>query len=318
MSFSSIIGQPLALELTQRWLGKGSTNPLLFYGPEGVGKKALALEVAKALNCLKQGGKGGCDACTACRKIASGQHPDVRVIDFVFQAALRGEDIEKQQNLRIETVQAERHRLLQSPMEGPWKVSVIDDAHRFTPEAANSLLKLLEEPPERTAIFLVTPFRDRLVATILSRCQPLRFRPLSDDEMQKVLTHQKVVKDQQIRLIELAQGSPGRALHMSREEQIQAVLEAEALWGAIPGQTPGRILSKNDGRGKGSRPTRNDIEERLNCLLLPASRAMRSGDAKATQSIRLIQEALRKIRQNVQPSLVFEHLLLQLAQQRNA
>ena len=103
----------------------------------------------------------------------------------------------------------------------------------------------------------------------------------------------------------------------SREEQIQAVLEAEALWGALQSETSVRGINKSEGRSKATRPTKAEIEARLNMLLLPAARSMRAGNTRAMGSIHLIQEALRKIRQNVQPSLVFEHLLLQLAQQRN-
>src|SRR5258706_4861690 len=157
MSLDSVIGQPLAVDLCRKWLKQNTTQPLLFYGPEGVGKKMLALEVAKTLNCAT-----ACDQCLSCKKITAGNHPDVRVINLAWQAAERKEPLEKQQNLRIETVLTERHRLLQSSVEGSWKVSIIDDVHRLTADAANVLLKILEEPPPTTAIFLVTPFRDRL------------------------------------------------------------------------------------------------------------------------------------------------------------
>src|SRR5258706_7753573 len=197
MSLDSITGQPFALELCRQWLKRQTTNPLLFYGPEGAGKKGLALEVAKVLNCTagSEGGRigvsapnrpiaepptqsGGCDACLSCRKIAAGNHPDVRVIDLAWQAALRKEPLEKQQALRIETVLAERHRLFQSSLEGPWKGSILDEADRLTADAANDLLKVLEEPPANTAIILVTPLRDRLLATSVSRAEPVRFRYL--------------------------------------------------------------------------------------------------------------------------------------------
>src|ERR1700722_414694 len=103
MSLDSIIGQPFALELSRKWLKRQTTHPLLFYGPEGAGKKRLALEVAKALNCAKQSGDG-CDACLSCRKIDGSPHPDVRVMDMAWQATIRKETVEKQQALRIETI----------------------------------------------------------------------------------------------------------------------------------------------------------------------------------------------------------------------
>jgi len=307
MSFESIIGQPLAVELCRAWLKRQTTNPLLFYGPEGVGKKTLAMEVSKALNCQyakEQGGKGAsaksasrtpprpdapmhdpCGECLSCRKIAAGTHPDVRVIDLAWQAAERGEPLEKQQNLRLETIQTERHRLLQSPGEGAWKVSVIDEAHRLTADAANVLLKILEEPPAKTAIFLITPFRDRLFATILSRCQLVRFRYLD------------------------------RPVHLSHDE-IAAAQESERLWEALGRDSPSRVLHEIGGRAKGTKPNRGDIEQEIKKLMTPAARHLRAGEYGSVEPVRLIQDALTQLRQNVQPALVYDNLLLQLSKAR--
>jgi DNA polymerase-3 subunit delta' len=286
MSFDSVIGQPFAVELCRAWMKRQTTNPLLFYGPEGVGKKMLALETAKALNCGSKA-EEACGTCLSCRKISSGNHPDVRVIDMAWQAAERKEPLEKQQNLRIETVMTERHRLLQSPVEGAWKVSILDDAHRLTADAANVLLKILEEPPANTAIFLVTPFRDRLFATIQSRCQPVRFRYLD------------------------------RTAHLSHDA-IEAAQEAERLWQALGQDSPSRVLHETGARPKSTRPNRAEIERQVQGLLAPAARALRTGDPVAVEPIRLLQAALTQLRQNVQPALVYDNLLLQLARRRHA
>jgi hypothetical protein len=106
-------------------------------------------------------------------------------------------------------------------------------------------------------------------------------------------------------LIELAQGSPGRALHMSREEQILLTREAEELWEALKIRRP--ALSK------ATRATRDDIEERIHGLLIPATRALRAGDRTAAPSVEHLQKALTQLRQNVQTTLVYDNLLLQLA-----
>jgi len=316
MSFDSIIGQPLAVDLCRTWLKRQTTHPLLFYGPEGVGKKTLALVTAKMLNCSAKTANP-CGSCIACRKIVSGIHPDVRVIDRVWQAAERKEPLEKQQNLRIETIQTERHRLLQSPVEGAWKVSILDDAHRLTADAANVLLKILEEPPSQTAIFLLTPYRDRLFATIVSRCQPVRFRSLADDEMIQCLNRLEVPAEMQASLSEMALGSPGRALHLSREEQIETVREAENIWQALGRDSPAQVLHETGGRFNNTRPNRTEIEQQIQALLVPAARALRSGDRDAVRPVRLIQSALTQLRQNVQPALVYDNLLLQLARGRS-
>lgn len=316
MSFKKIIGQPLGVELCQRWLARETTNPLLFYGPDGVGKRQTAIELAKALNCLQPKNGDACDTCNACRKVDAGQHPDVRVLDMAYQAAQRGEPIEKQQVLRIETILSERKRLLQSALEGRWKVGILDEAHRLTPDAANVLLKILEEPPARTAIFLVTAFRDRLFPTLLSRCQPIRFRTLADSEMQQVLTVAGVPPEAQMRVIELALGSPGKALHMNRKEQIESFMEADQLWQELPARGAAGVAQIFEERPRGAKLTRGDIETKVHSLLLPAARALRTGDYHSARAIRLLQDALKHLRQNAPPALVYDNLLIQLAKVR--
>ncbi len=342
MSFKSIIGQPLAVKLCQRWLEQDTTQPLLFIGPEGIGKKTTAIELAKALNCAHrkpsplegEGGDGGstkkspppksspaggegklidsCDVCASCRKIASGQHADVQITNLSMQAVERGEPVEKQQNIRIETVMSQRRRLLQSSVEGRWKVWILDDAHRMTADAANVLLKILEEPPERTAIFLITPSRDRLFPTIVSRCQPLRFRPLTHAEMDRCLTGCDVPSETRARLIELALGSPGRALHLNREEQIESVSEAERAWEQLGRMRPSEI-TRLETR---ARPSRTEAEEKIQHLLIPALRELRAGAAQGPAAINVLQRALRQLRANVSPRLVLDHMLLELSRQR--
>jgi len=270
MTMGSIIGQPLAVQLSRQWLAQKSSQPLLFYGPEGVGKKTLGLALAAELN-------PGRDNIL--------KHPDVRVVDLAFQALIRDEDVAKQQSLRIETILAERHRLLQSALEGPWKVLIVDDAHRLTPEAANALLKVLEEPPDQTAIFLVTPFKDRLLQTVISRCRPVRFRMLSDEERHR----------------------------LRPVESIQEITEAEKLWESLPGRSPVDIVTDTEGRPRGAKITRGEIEEKIRWLRLPAARALRTGDPRGMKAIPVLDAALTALRQNVQPALVYENTLLQLA-----
>jgi len=273
MSLALITGQPFAVQLGRQWLAQKTTHALLLYGPDGVGKKTFALALAKELNPV------------GAAKVDSGNHPDVRVVDLAYQALVRGEDVAKQQNLRIETILKERHRLLQSPTEGPWKVLIIDDAHRLTMDAANALLKVLEEPPAMTAICLVTPFRERLLQTVISRCRPIRFRMLSDEE----------------RLV------------FRPAQSIQAISAAETLWESLPGRSAVDIVTDTEGRAKGAKITRTDVEEKIHFLRMPAARALRSGDPRGAHALPILEAALQALRANVQPGLVYENALLQLA-----
>ena len=117
-------------------------------------------------------------------------------------------------------------------------------------------------------------------------------------------------------LIELALGSPGRALHMNRDEQIENVRAAGTLWESLPGASVRSLLGRADGYTKAAKPSRAEIEERLRNLLFPATQSLRAGERAAAESVKLIQEALKKLRQNVQPALVYDYLLMQLARQR--
>lgn len=273
--------QPFAVDLCRKWLARKTTHPLLFYGPAHGGKKNLALGVAMTLNCAS-GKSDPCGTCSACKRIICQTHPDVRVIDLAWQAAERKEPIEKQQSLRIETITNERHRLLQTAVEGGWKVSIVVDAHRMTNDAANVLLKILEEPPANTAIILITPFKDRMLATIVSRCQPVRFR------------------------------GPSQAPSLTHAE-VEAHRQAETLWESVKTTAPARLVQAAEGRTRTMKMGRAEIEEQIERLLVPAARALRSGDTAAQAPTRLLQEAKRQLRHNVQPGLVYDNLLVQLA-----
>jgi DNA polymerase-3 subunit delta' len=179
---------------------------LLFAGPEGVGKHAVALALAQAINCPDRrsgAGDDACGRCTTCVRIARGQYPDVTVVH-------RGEDA----SIKIRTL---RERVLDvagyRPFEGARRMFIIDDADDLTLEAQDALLKTLEEPPPSTVIVLVTARPDALRPTILSRCRRLRFGALVEDDVVRVLTERHGIGAAQARLLAATSGgSVGRAL----------------------------------------------------------------------------------------------------------
>jgi len=164
----------------------------------------------------------------------------------------------------------ERKRLYQSAVEAEWKVSLLDEAHRLTPDAANVLLKVLEEPPAHTALVLMTPFRDRLFSTLISRCQPVRFRPLSDKEMRACLTKQLIPGEKQARLIELRRGLPVWPFSSIGPINFKAVTQAEALWDQISRSKKGTLPSRPESARRDSASQRLEIEQQLDNLLPPA------------------------------------------------
>ena len=188
MSFKKIQGQPHALD-TLRGFIKSARIPraMIFAGPSGVGKATAALEFAKTLNCLN-GGEDNCGVCQNCTHIDAKTHPDIIFADFACQAALRGEELEKQQTIRVDTIRALTAASQQRPAMAKWKVYIIDSAEKLLEEGANALLKFIEEPPQNTVWILVSSKREAMLPTIKSRCQTINFMPLADDIIIKILT----------------------------------------------------------------------------------------------------------------------------------
>ena len=173
----------------------------LFLGAEGVGKTTLALSLAGLSNCRDAGSGDFCGECESCIKIASGNHPDV----ILFQSGGASISIDAMRRLSRE---AQFH-----PFQGNIRVFIVDRAEQMTQEAANSILKTLEEPPATSHIILTTGFPELLLPTIRSRCQRFRFRRLSRGEVRVYLeTH--CGPDEAEQRAAFANGSIGTALSL--------------------------------------------------------------------------------------------------------
>jgi len=169
-------GQLLAQKILSAVLRTGRiATTYLFAGPRGTGKKQAGILFAEVLNCEKE----GCGACQTCMLIRDGAHPDVKMITALQD---KKEIILDQ----MRNVQAEAY--LRS-FSGRYKVYIIEDAENMTEEAANSLLKVLEEPPEHTVFILITSRPQMILPTISSRCQKVRFvreaAELSEEALEK-------------------------------------------------------------------------------------------------------------------------------------
>jgi len=184
MSFAKLIGNERNKEILRRRLRHGQlSSTLIFAGPEGVGKRQFALTFAKAANCQRArvGEEGGynaadsCDECAVCRRIAAGIYGDVMEIkpDGAF--------------IKIAQTRALAEEVHFRPREGRQRFFLLDGADRLREEAANSLLKTLEEPPPTSTIILLTARPDALLPTICSRAQRLNFAPLPVGEMEQYL-----------------------------------------------------------------------------------------------------------------------------------
>lgn len=218
MSFSELIGHARVIAQLKKQVKSDRLPPaFLFHGPKGVGKLKVAKKLAMAVNCLDEAARAKGDSCGVCRlcaNIAKGIHPDVTVIDLAYQAALRGEPVEKQQRIRIDTVRDAIDRAQQKAVEARRKVFILDDAETMQADAANALLKMLEEPPAGTFWVLISARKAAMLNTIISRAQDVAFAALSAYDTAAVLAEHGLSSEEAEFIAPLAQGSADRALEV--------------------------------------------------------------------------------------------------------
>ncbi len=209
MAFKDILGQELPKQILSKALKNQTVaNSYLFYGPESVGKKLLALELAKSLNCGEPGPGGSCGACVSCQKIQQGTHPDV----FLLEPSKSSPTV-REGAIRIDDVRGLQKKLGYLPYEGMYKVAVVNDAELMNLQAANSFLKTLEDPPGQTVIILIAANPFKLLPTIVSRCQGVKFHPLSAEAIKNILSgHEDVSAEELETRATLSQGQVDRAL----------------------------------------------------------------------------------------------------------
>ena len=203
-----IVGHGWAVEYLRRSINTGHVaHAYLFAGPRGIGKATLALRMAQALVCERSDGSP-CLECRACRRVAHGNHPDVRTISLASQAAPRKPDEPKSRELRIDTVREWQRDIDLRPFEANRRVFILDDADKLNEQAANAMLKTLEEPPPYAVLILVAQGAGDLLPTIVSRCRVLRLRPLQREQVAAALQSRYGLSEADARL--LAAWSGGR------------------------------------------------------------------------------------------------------------
>lgn len=238
--FEKLIGNDHIKEVAERFVRGGRVpNSLLFAGDEGVGKRQFALEFAKTLVCPDRRDIGACGVCSACE----------RADKFVFPNSEKGEDFDRvflsahpdvgmiipfRRNVRIGAIRNLEKEANYNPFEARARVFIIDDAEKMADAAANALLKTLEEPPPSTYIFLISSRPDSLLPTIRSRCQLLRFAPVTAHQIERYLIeNRQFITEEATLAARLARGSIGRAVSINveqfrqrREMMLEVVREA--------------------------------------------------------------------------------------------
>jgi len=343
MAFRDVVNQDHAVLLLRTAVRVDKVgHAYLLVGPAGVGRRALAMAFAQLVNCDRPDGDA-CGDCGPCRKIAAGNHPDVRVLDIAHGKFLETPGKEyKGKEIPIDQIRALRHDAAFPPYEGKRKVYIIADAERMNPSAGNSLLKVLEEPTARVTFMLIAESSVALLPTIVSRCQLVRCTFLRADDIERALVGRHAISPERARVLSvLADGRLGRALEWAEsEERLEA---RERLLDLLPALEGGDLLARLDAadtllkeaqRGEGDLlPELLDLAEYWYRDLLvwkqlaqPALLTNRDRqdqierlasaytDAALGARIAAIEEAKDALKRNGNPRLVLEKLFLSFGQ----
>ena len=223
-----IIGHQQIVEQLQRTVASDRiAGAYLFYGPEGVGKETVARYFAQLILC-QQGAQPGsppvigkgqvCGTCLACRKVDSGNHPDLQFIRP--EGSL----------LKIGQIRELQKQIIYEPLEARRKIYILADTERMNPEAENCLLKTLEEPPAASVLILLTSNIQALLPTTRSRCQILQFHPMPTQALAEILVNKfSVAPDQATTLAIAADGAIGKALTQLEKGDIHTESVPEIL-----------------------------------------------------------------------------------------
>ena len=228
MALDNILGQDRPKQILEKALRSGRIpNSYLFHGQESVGKKFTAIEVCKALNCETLSPVDSCDKCPSCLKIEKRIHPDLFILEPKKSSPTAREAI-----LKIDEIRELQKKLLYLPYEGNTKVAIINNAECMNPQAANSFLKTLEEPPTKTLIILIASNPYQLLPTVVSRCQGIRFYPLPSEAIKTIISHhlKSEAGESQPEEIELrSRRSMGQVAYALEEDLLEASEDREEL-----------------------------------------------------------------------------------------
>ncbi len=320
MAFEDIIGHDRQKRFLKYLLGhRNIPHAFLFCGQEGIGKKKMALEFVRSLFC--QTGDS-CGACRPCLKLDRGSHPDLVVI-------------KNEGTIGIDDSRMISKEISEHPFEAEKRVIIIDNAETMTIEAANALLKTIEEPPPYNHFFIITSSERDIPMTIRSRCTRVPFSLLSTSQLEQYFSREKNIDPETALLLSsISFGSIGNGLFWLNDDNFSLRLKlAEIVSGRKKGFVASSSLAEAASvtdrnavmyltfllsffRDLFIRLETGDTSLVVNTDLIDTLNETQCDTGWVERSIKRIQESIRVMRYNVNRWLVFENLLIQIVEMR--
>ncbi|MDD4923370.1 MAG: DNA polymerase III subunit [Dehalococcoidales bacterium] len=213
-----VIGQESVVSLLNRSLEKKTlSHAFLISGPNHIGKMTLAVDIAQAINCERDAPP--CNECESCLKIQQGKHADVQVISLISEN--EEEEGKTRTEISIDDIRQIQHTVSLPPFEGKHKAFIIEGAESMSIEAANCLLKTLEEPVTQAVFILLTTNASLIPETVISRCQKISLNPIAVAEIEKTLITVYDIEMQKASVLSrLSHGCFGWALSAAQDDKI--------------------------------------------------------------------------------------------------
>jgi DNA polymerase-3 subunit delta' len=344
-----VIGHERAIQMLRRSIVNGRlSHAYLFTGPQGTGKRTLAIAFAMALNCQSgdpssdQPPDVPCGLCSACQRILHGAHPDVVEVSLETQAQALAQTAGKgkvatPKELRIDTIREMQATVGLRPHSGRWKVYIVGDADRLNEEAANCMLKTLEEPPQHTILVLLASDEAAVLPTISSRCIQVPLRALGKATVKESLLKKWGLDDPDRAdlLAALSGGRLGYAVNLLQDssalEDRRSYLQELALLGKATVSDRMEAAARFAKQFTDARPAlyamldtweswwrdvlivsaqASELAANVDQMQALSASASRNSPKRAAEALELISQTRQQLQENVNPRLALESLAL--------
>ena len=295
--FENILGNQKIKEKLKKSINEDKIlHSYLFIGIEGIGKKLIAKEFAKAILCLNE--EKYCNNCKSCIEFDSNNNPDFLYIE------------PDGNNIKIEQIREMQKKIQEKPIISQKKVYILNDADKMTQEAQNCLLKTLEEPPEFAIIILIGSNENAFLSTIKSRCMIIHFEPVSNVEISNYLQKNYGTENINNDTLDIFEGSIGKAIKLKDKQEeyskIKNIIDNLEKTDLIEIVNQSEILYK-------SKEEITEFLDYINILLLKKAKTQ----YKYTECVNIVENTKKRIRQNANYDMCIDNMLFNMWEEIN-